>query len=52
MIINIARESFDMFMGIQFSNGDTKQILQVFSFLNFIIPYFIALGKLKQIAKA
>jgi hypothetical protein len=51
MIINIVREGFDLFMGIRFANGDTAQIFQAFSFLLFLIPYFIALRKLRQIAK-
>lgn len=51
MLINIVRESFDMYLGVQFSNGDTKPILQSFSFLLFLVPYFIALKKLRQISK-
>lgn len=51
MIINIVRESFDMYLGIHFSNGDTKQILEAFFFPIFLILYFIALGKLKHIVK-
>ena len=51
MLINIVRESFDMYLSIQFSNGESKLILQSFSFLIFIVPYFFALRKLRQIAK-
>jgi len=51
MLINIVRESFDMYLGIQFSNGDTKLILQAFFFLIFIVPYLFALKNLRKIAK-
>ncbi len=50
MIINIVREGFDMFMGVRFAGGDMGQIMQAGSFLVFLIPYFIALGKLRKIA--
>ena len=51
MIINISEKSFDMFMEFSFQMA-TLNKFWVFSFLNFIIPYFIALGKLKQIIKS
>ncbi|MBV6429584.1 MAG: hypothetical protein KIPDCIKN_04144 [Haliscomenobacter sp.] len=50
MMINLVREGFDMFMGIRFSGGDMGQIMQAGSFLVFLIPYFIALGKLRKLA--
>lgn len=51
MLINIVRESFDMFIGIRFSGGDLAQIAQAMSFLIFLIPYFFALAKLRALAK-
>lgn len=51
MIIGLVREGFDMFMGIRFSGGDMGQILQAGSFLIFLVPYFLALRKLRVLAK-
>ena len=51
MIINIVREGFDMMMGFKFSGGDMNQIGQAMTFLIFLIPYGIALRKLKLISK-
>lgn len=50
MIINIVRESFDLFMGIRFSGGETAQILQAMSFLIFLVPYVFAMRKLRSLA--
>lgn len=51
MIIHIAREGFDMFSGIRFSGGDMMQMIQAMSFLIFLVPYIIALKKLRILAK-
>lgn len=51
MIINLVREGFDMFMNIRFSDGDLGQVMQAGSFLIFLVPYFLALRKLRGLAK-
>lgn len=50
MVMNIAREGFDMFMAIRFSAGNLGQIAVAMSFLIFLVPYVIALRKLRSAA--
>lgn len=45
-IISIVREGFDMFAQFHFEGFQ----LQAFTFLIFLIPYFIALNKLRELA--
>jgi uncharacterized membrane protein len=51
MIIGLVREGFDMFLGIRFSGGDVGKVMQAGSFLIFLVPYFLALRKLRGLAK-
>ena len=49
-LMNIARESFDMALVGYLNHFSLKGIGQMMSFLIFLIPYFFALKKLRQLA--